>query len=243
MTAAARAAGVTAVIDHELRVNPNRQRAAALIADGYVGRPRHVILTLLTGQRADPDRAWNWWADAEQGGGLLGANGSHQIDLLRHWLGEISAVTGGVETFITERPTPGGPRRVTSDDFTSFSLRFASGAVATIVLSVVATHSVGPRIEVWGDRGALWLDDQELLWGTREGGPREELTEPETLSPPRGLEYAPLWGLSFVRLVDVLVPAILDGGPVAPLATFEDGLAVQRVLDAIRQASGRWQPV
>ena len=242
MTTAARAAGVTAVIDHELRVNPNRRRAAALIADGYVGRPRHAVITLVTGMRADPNRAWDWWSDAEKGGGLLGANGSHQVDLLRYWLGEISAVTGGVESFVDERPGPGGTgRRVTADDFTTFSLRFASGAVATVVLSAVAPRTVGPRIEVWGDRGALWLDEQELLWGTRGGGAPQELTEPETLSPPRGLEYAPLWGLSFVRLVDVLVPAILDGGPVAPLATFEDGLAVQRVLDAVRQASGRWQ--
>jgi predicted dehydrogenase len=244
MTAAARAAGVTAVIDHELRVNPNRRRVAALIADGYVGRPRHVLLTLASAMRADPSRPWNWWSDAEQGGGLLGAVGSHQVDLLRYWLGEITEVTGGVQTFVAQRPEPGGGRRrVTTDDFTAFSLRFASGAVGTVLLSVVAPRPVGPRVEVWGEGGALWLDEQELLWGSRAGGTPEELTEPETLSPPRGLEYSSLWGLSFVRLVDHLVPAILDGGPVAPLATFEDGVAVQRVLDAVRQASGRWVTV
>ena len=48
---------------------------------------------------------------------------------------------------------------------------------------------------------------------------------------------APLWGLSFVRLVDHAVGAALDGAPVAPAATFADGVAVQRVLDAVRQAS------
>jgi hypothetical protein len=40
-----------------------------------------------------------------------------------------------------------------------------------------------------------------------------------------------------VRLVDHLVSVALDGAPVAPAATFRDGLAVQRVLDAVRQAT------
>ncbi|PYM53845.1 MAG: hypothetical protein DMD79_25610, partial [Candidatus Rokuibacteriota bacterium] len=65
----------------------------------------------------------------------------------------------------------------------------------------------------------------------------EELTEPETVTAPAGLAYAPLWGLSFVRLVDHAVGAALDGAPVAPAATFADGVAVQRVLDAVRQTS------
>jgi hypothetical protein len=37
--------------------------------------------------------------------------------------------------------------------------------------------------------------------------------------------------------VDHLVQATLDGAPVAPAATFADGLAVQRMLDTIRQAA------
>jgi predicted dehydrogenase len=51
------------------------------------------------------------------------------------------------------------------------------------------------------------------------------------------MQYVSLWGLSFVRLVDHLVRAALDGAPVAPAATFRDGLAVQRVLDAVRKAA------
>jgi predicted dehydrogenase len=244
MTEAAERAGVAAVIDHELRLNPNRRHAAGLLADGYVGRPRHALVTLAATMRADPSRPWTWWSDAAQGGGHLGAVGSHQVDLLRYWLGEIVAVTGGVETFVGERPHPdGGRRRVTADDFTTFALRFASGAVATVVLTAVATRPLGPRIEVWGDAGALWLDEEERLWGARAGGAAEELTRPETLAAPRGMEYASLWGLSFVRLVDHLVAATLDGAPLAPLATFRDGLAVQRVLDAVRRASGAWSPV
>ena len=36
---------------------------------------------------------WNWWS-ASSKGGVLNAMGSHQIDLLRWWLGEPSKVLG-----------------------------------------------------------------------------------------------------------------------------------------------------
>ena len=239
MLAAAERVRVVHLIDHELRFNPNRRRAKSLIDAGFVGRPRHAVITMMNSSRLDPGCPWGWWFDADRGGGLLGAVGSHQVDLLRYWLGEIDMAAGTVETCVKERPLPDGAGRhaVTADDFASFSLRFRSGAVATVVLSVVATHPLGPRVEVWGDAGVLWLDEAERLWGAPQGKSVEELTEPETATAPPGMEYASLWGLSFVRLVDHAVRVVLDGEPVAPAATFRDGLAAQQVMDAVRQAS------
>lgn len=240
MLAEAEAAGIVHVIDHELRFNPNRRRIKRLIEDGFIGRPRHALITVVSDVRADPAGPWTWWSDAAQGGGVLGAQGSHQIDLLRYWLGDVTAVGGAAETFIGERPDGGGLRPVTAEDFAVVSLRFAGGAVGTVLLSVVAATSRGPRIEVWGDEGSLLLDD-ERLWGARRGGAWRELTEPETLPVPPGMDYAPLWGLSFVRLAQHLTEVLLDGAPLAPAATYRDGLATQRVLDAVRTAGASWQ--
>jgi predicted dehydrogenase len=243
MLATAQRAGIAHVVDHELRFNPNRRRVRMLLGDGFVGVPRHVLITLASPSRHDPARPWGWWFDETRGGGLLGAVGSHQVDLLRYWLGEVEMAAGGLETFVRERPLPDGPgrRAVTADDFVSFALRLRGGVHATIVLSSVAAHPIGPRVELWGDEGTLVLDEAERLWGARRGAPLAELTVPETLTPPPGMEYAPLWGLSFVRLVDHLAGALLDGAPLTPAATFEDGVAVQRVLDAVRVASrGGW---
>ncbi len=239
----AQAAGVVHVIDHELRFNPNRRKIRSLIQEGFIGHPRHALITVVGAGRSDPNRPWDWWSDAGQGGGLLGAQGSHQVDLLRYWLGDAAALAGGIETFITERPADGERRRVSSEDFAVYALRFHSGAVGTILLSVVAAHGEGPRVELWGGEGSLRLDAQERLWGARRGGEWRELTEPETLRPPPGMDYSPLWGLSFMRLADHLSTAILDGAPVAPAATFADGVAVQRVLDAVRASGGRWLAV
>jgi predicted dehydrogenase len=241
MLAGAERAQIVHLIDHELRFNPNRVKVKTLLDRGFVGTPRHVLLTATNSSRLDRNRPWGWWFDAARGGGLLGAVGSHQVDLLRYWLGGVEAVSGTLETFVRERPLPDGSGRgsVTADDFTTLLLRFHGGAVATVVLSVVTSHAVGPRIEVWGDEGMLILDERERLWGAVRGQDLAELTEPETVTPPPGLEYTPLWGLSFVRLVDHLVAATLDRAPVAPAATFHDGLAVQRVLDAVRQVAGQ----
>ncbi len=237
MLAAAERAGVVHAIDHELRFNPNRRKIKTLIAEGFVGRPRHALITVIGPGRSNPNDPWTWWSDRDQGGGLLGAQACHQIDLLRYWFGEVSAVTGAVETFIRQRPADGGLRDVTSEDFTTFTVHLESGTVATVMLSVVAAHREGPRIEIWGDEGTLRLDIEERLWGARRGSAWTELTEFETLAAPPGMEYSALWGLSFVRFAGHLVDAILDGTPLAPAATFADGLAVQKVLDAVRKSS------
>ncbi|HEU5298415.1 MAG TPA: Gfo/Idh/MocA family oxidoreductase [bacterium] len=241
MLTQAEQARVVHVVDHELRFNPNRRRIKALIDDGFIGRPRHALITVVTSVRSDPAAVWSWWADAAQGGGLLGAQGSHQIDLLRCWLGKVTAVGGTAETYIRERPDGSGTRAVTAEDFTAFSMRFASGAVGTVVLSVVAATRDGPRIELWGDEGSLRLDGEERLWGARRGGEWRELTEPETLTAPPGMDYTPLWGVSFVRLAGHLAEAILDGTPVAPAATYRDGLEIQQVLDAVKTAGKDWR--
>jgi predicted dehydrogenase len=239
MLAAAEQAGVRHVIDHELRFNPNRRKVRKLIADGFIGRPRHALITLVGPGRSDAGKPWTWWADQSRGGGLLGAVGSHQIDLLRYWLGDIERVAGNIESYVKARPDAetGKPRPVTSDDFTSFMLRFTSGAVATVVISAVTAHGRGPRVEVWGDEGTLVLDEGDRLWGAPRGRELADLTEMETLTAPPGMDYVALWGISFMRLVDHLVAAILDGGPVAPAATFADGLVVQKAMDAIRRSA------
>lgn len=236
--------GVTNVIDHELRFNPNRRKIKQLIDEGFIGAPKHALTTVIGTGRADATRPWTWWSDAGRGGGILGAQGSHQIDLLRYFLGDVASVCGTTETYITERPDSAGDgrRAVTADDFTSFSLRFASGAVGTVVNSAVAVHAIGPRTEVWGEEGTLVLD-QERLWGARRGESLKDITEPETLTAPPGMDYSPLWGLSFIRLADHVVRATLDEAPVAPAATFADGVQVQRVMDAVRQSAGRWMAI
>ncbi len=236
---------VVHLIDHELRFNPNRRKIKRLIEEGAIGRARHALITAVGAGRNDPSRPWTWWSDAAKGGGILGALGSHQIDLLRYCLGEIASACGTTEAYIQERPDSqgGGRRKVTSDDFSAFSIKFVSGAMGTVLLSGVAAHQQGPRIEIWGDEGTIVLDQQERLWTGRRGQDLQEVTDPETLEPAPGMEYSRLWGLSFIRFAEHIVSVLLDGKPVEPAATFRDGLQVQRTMDAVRISGRTWMTV
>src|SRR6266496_1203975 len=80
MTERAREAGVLALIDHELRFLSGRVKLRELLAEGEIGNVRHAKLTFRSDSRADTNRPWNWWSDKKQGGGTLGAIGSHVID-------------------------------------------------------------------------------------------------------------------------------------------------------------------
>jgi predicted dehydrogenase len=96
-------------IDHELRYEPNRRKALQLMQAGAIGRVLHLELVLRPYLRGDGraqafDAPWSWWYDAAQGGGILGAVGSHLIDLCRFWTGsEVVEVSGRTATFVPER--------------------------------------------------------------------------------------------------------------------------------------------
>src|SRR5205085_302100 len=100
MVEAARAAGVTAMLDFEFRWLPPRAYIRQLIADGYLGKLYAVNFQSASGFVADPiRRPWNWWAQRSKGGGLLGALGSHLIDAFRFWCGDIESVISHLDTF------------------------------------------------------------------------------------------------------------------------------------------------
>ncbi|HYK81629.1 MAG TPA: Gfo/Idh/MocA family oxidoreductase [Gemmatimonadales bacterium] len=243
MVAIAATSARLARIDHELRYEPNRQRVRQLVQAGAIGPVLHLELVLRPYVRGDGrpgarEAPWNWWYDAARGGGILGAVGSHLIDLCRFWTGsEVAAVSGGVATFTRERADEQGVRRlVTADDYASFVLRLASGAVATILLTTVATHGPGHFAQVSGRDGTLVLTGETTLQLGRAGAPLEDISIPDELAA----QVTPntMWARSFVRLLRDLV-GVLDGRPAAgEPATFADGLAVQRVMDAVRAGGG-----
>ena len=238
MLQAAQTAGVTHVIDHELRFNGNRARIKELIDAGYIGSPRHAVVVQTNNSLINTP--WTWWSTTAMGGGALGEFASHAIDLLRWWMGDVAHASGEVHTFITSRPdTDGKVKTVDSDDYLSFSLHFASGARALGTMSGVAGYPGLRHIEVNGDEGALLIDENERLWGyqTHSNDP-EELTVEETIPSLVGFP-GDIWSPAFVRLAQGLVTAILNGEPLQHAATFHDGLHVQRVLDQVRESSAQ----
>jgi len=235
----AEAAGLVHVIDHELRFNPTRMRMKELIDDEFIGCLRHVMITSVSNFHTDPfSSPWSWWSQQDKGGGRLGADGSHQIDQLRWWFGEIEGVFGRGRTFVKERKLPDSSemRPVETDDFTSLLIHFANGAEGLLSLSSVASHGRGSRVEAYGDEGSLILDEEGRLWGARKGEEDfEDLSVHDPLASVEGISKN-VWARSFVHLARYLVEVIRTGGVVQRGATFYDGMRCQEVMDAARRS-------
>lgn len=242
MLAAAEAAGRVHMIDHELRFNPNRARIQALIADGSLGEVRHVIITNIGPSWHDPASRprGDWWSLASEGGGRLGANGSHQVDLLRWWLGEVAWITGAAPVMMPARldKATGEAWTATADDVAYFTAEMASGAVAQVFMSGVAAHNMNNVTQIFGSKGTVKLsNDDERLWFAKAGQGFEEITETDPHAALPGVNPG-IWNVSVVALVQELAAAIGEKRPLRRGATFVDGLANQRLLDAVR-LSGR----
>jgi predicted dehydrogenase len=237
MVAAATAQrGSFALIDHELRFLPALQLARQQIASGTLGALRHIEAMIVGGMRNDPNRPWNWWSDAEQGGGMLGAIGSHIIDLIQFLFGPIAAVNGLTHTFIRERPGDTGPKPVTADDYSALMLRLASGTLGTIVLSAVANITEPSRVTAHFERGALRIEAGRVLLAHGDA-PFRDLTPEDTLDIPEQLREGE-FARGTVYLGHALRNALAgDHAALAPAATFADGYRVQQILDAVRHSS------
>jgi len=181
MLAAATASVRGAWIDHQLRWSPHVRAMRRLTGDGALGEPLHARVEMLlstTGFRARP---WSWWFDAEQGGGMLGAIGSHLVDQVRYLFGEIEAVRCELRTFRPERPDAAGKlHAVTADEFVSLSLRFANGALGEVVCSFAVPDARDAYLQLTGSEGALRLVDG-LELSLAHGG---EEFEPVAVEPP-----------------------------------------------------------
>ena len=243
LEAAQRRPGQLAWIDHELRFEPNRRKVHDLIRAGAIGEVRHLELVLRPYLRGDgrpqaADAPWTWWSDAAKGGGILGAVGSHLVDLCRYWTAsEVVHVAGGVATFVAQRrDETGAARHVTADDFATFVLRLGSGAVATVTLTAVAFHGTGHHAQITGSDGTFVLSGETKLEVGQPGAPLEDISVPDDLAGE--LPVNNMWARSFVRLMRELVGK-LEGKPATGTpATFRDGAQVQRVLDAVRLGGG-----
>lgn len=232
------------VIDHELRFQDGRIKAREIIRSGEIGKIRHVRCTFKAPHRGDPDVRWTWWSDAEQGGGALGAIGSHSIDTL-HWLldADVSSVFCQLQTHIKFRKDGEGiEREVTSDDEANLILKFRDGAYvddasATISVSMTEYPEYMNRTEIFGESGALRIDALGELWIGRSDSSE---WEPIDVDLGRALPGVPETGFSraFVTMLPFVIDALQKGeSKIALAATFDDGVRIQRVLDAARESN------
>ena len=232
MLAAAEEAGVGHFVGHEFRWAPERAVVARAIAEGRIGEPRLVSLVSIVALVADLEtRLPEWWFDAEQGGGWLGASGSHIVDQVRTWLGEFESVSAALSLV--------SARAGVADDTFTIRFRLRSGAEGVMQQTAAGWGPMRGLTTVAGTDGTVWIDGDQA-WIADRDGPRL-LEVPDDLAFPRlaaesddprhrftHLELGP-----YTRLCEALRAAV-DGAPFpdrVAVPTFADGL------DAVRASA------
>ncbi len=244
MLEASRKTGLIGMIDHEFRYVPARAYLKELLQGGWLGQLYSANISMLTGSSADNKiRRWGWLFDQSAGGGFLGALGSHYIDALSEWFGDISAVSATINTHVKERFLPDSEevRPVTADDTFSLACRFARGGEGMINVSVVARFGTGERIELFGSAGTLVIDNEGRLYGGKQGDEYlQQLTIPVSYTngpssgDPRLRPFVTL-AADFVEAIRKIKSGQKLTGPVRP--GFADGVKVQQIIDAARQSA------
>jgi len=243
MRDAASKSGLTSMVAHEFRHTPQRAYIKELLSDGYIGKFQLCTIELFLDRyvTAAP-RALSWMASNADGGGLLGALGSHYIDGLRDWFGDVATVSGRLAALrpdVVDAAT-GRIVKAESDDTFLFTLAFKNGGIATMIASFAATPSRGTRIVVMGDSGTLIAEqpgpnpmEDGVVIASRNGEPLKALETPGRYTPFKDPRDHRL--MAFRLLVRDFTAGVERHTSPAP--NFTDGLRCQEVIDAVRKSS------
>jgi predicted dehydrogenase len=224
---------------------PALAMARDLVASGRLGEVRQVKVAYLQDWLADDAAPMTWRLRKESAGsGALGDLASHAVDQVRSLLGqEVVGVNGSVRTFVPRREGADGVEEVTVDDAAWATLQLDGGAVASLEVSRMATgRKNGLVIEIYGSQGGLRFDleslnELEVCVDGATSYARTLVTEPEhpyleAWWPPG---HVLGWDHTFTSQAADLLRCLAEDR--APVPSFEDGLAVQRVLAAIEQSA------
>ncbi|MEA2673467.1 MAG: hypothetical protein QOI92_659 [Chloroflexota bacterium] len=265
LAAEARAAGVVAAVNFNLRFYPLNQHVRQLIADGGIGAPR-----LISGHYLQDwllfETDWNWRLEPEVGGELRAVAdiGSHWLDLAAFLSGDpISHVMADLATFMPVRRQPTGPvqtfadggqgatvaRAIQSEDAASILVRFASGARGAVTVSQVSPGRKNSlRYEIDGSTAAVAWDSErpDELWLGRRDAPNELLLRNPALMNRAGATvtflpggHAEGFADTFKATFAAIYADIAAGGPSASpaYATFADGHDEMLVNDAVAESA------
>ena len=234
-------------IDYEYRAVPLFMQAKRIINEGKIDEPFLVKLDWLMSSRADPDRHWDWYSDADSGGGVLGALGTHAFDII-HWLiGPTNYLSAINSISIKERfcPKSKTTKTVTSEDVSISQLQVKSIhnnlIPCQVNLSAVTKQSKGFSLEIYGGNGTLILcsDNQKdyvhgfSLWFD----PKSEVLK--NIQPDSDLAFSKIWTdgriAPVARIQSWWSQSIIDGTPVVP--GLVEGLASQKVCDKVKESN------
>ncbi len=233
------ARGLPTLVWFNYRRAPAVALAKRMIEDGRIGQVFHYRAAYLQQWGNDPTRKSGWKLDrALAGSGASGDLLSHILDMALYLNGPIVELCAMQTTF-----EPG--REI--DDAVAVLLRFANGAAGTLEATRYGTGAINRNgFEIHGSRGMLGfnLEDMNRLTfldaaaPAAEQGPRSILAT--AADHPYGKNFwkpGHIVGYehTFIATLADFLAALGRGEPFHP--GFDDGLEVQRLLDAVERSA------
>ncbi|WP_134499341.1 Gfo/Idh/MocA family protein [Microvirga pakistanensis] len=256
MLAAARASGKVAALGYNYIQNPVMRLIRRILDEGQIGRVNHVRLEMDEDFMANADDLFYWKSEASSGHGALDDFGVHPLSLLWVLLGGVRRVCGHMAKPYAERPVQGGGRRaVETYDIATVLMELESGASGVLALNRSAWGRKGRIfVQIFGSNGTIVYDQErmnEVQLYTADGakeaqGFRTILTGPQ--HPPYDKFIpAPGHGLGFndLKIIECRELMRRIAGEKAHLIDFEDGIRIERTIDAMARSAheGRWVEV
>lgn len=261
MLAAVRKHRVVNMVCHNYRRIPAMALAKQMIERGDLGdRIYHYRARYAQDWIADPEFPLVWRLQPGIAGlGTLGCIGSHIVDLGRFLVGEFKEVSGLMETFIRRRPVLAETKaglgakagrklgRVGVEDTASWIGRFRNGAIANMEATRFAYGRKNHiTLEINGSKGSLYFDfeDMNRLKFYAADDPSGSRGFRDILVTEAEHPYIEAWWPpghiigyehTFINAFADFIRAVCSGRSVQP--TFADGLANEKVLDAIVKSS------
>lgn len=250
---------LVSVLESHLRFLPAFAKMRELVASGYCGKLLVLEARVAMGSLVNGE-AYSWMCEPSMGGGALNTVGSHLIDIASFVTGQrVSQVHACLRTFKPHTGKIQGYRSVASDDFCCFQMQYDGGVCASFNIN---THHPGVfemELSVVGTEGRLVVKGWDLYGCKGEQREalmleqkKEQLEIKELPSKlPAGYYSHIVVGLcgmlrtlkeAFVGTSSYRPP---EPGQFGAMATFEDGLYVRTVLDALHESNrvGKWVPV
>ena len=234
---------------------PAVMKAKELIENGSIGDVLNFRAQYHHSSYLNPEKPLSWRLTQEDsGGGALVDLGAHIIDLMLHLAGPFQRVIAQTKTFIHQRPSPDGPAPIQVDDHGQLLVTLKSGGMGLIEASRIAAGTTDDlNFEIHGTKGALkfnfmdsgWLYVYETKDARKPLGGNHGFKQIQTLHEYPGNKIP--GGRSVVNFLDThansqyqVARAVL--GLRTPSPDIEDGLAVQRILDACYRSAEeeRW---
>jgi predicted dehydrogenase len=258
----ARTTGSPAAVNFNHRGFPQVQEARALVEAGRLGEV-HAVHGSYLQDWALFDTDWSWRVDPALGGAsrVVADIGSHWMDLTQHVTGlRIVAVMADLGRIFQTRQRPEGdamtfrrsnpegrpttPVTVETEDFASVLIRFENGARGSFTVSQVSPGRKNRlSFEVDGGQGSVgWCSEEgEMLWlGSRTESSRIMQRSPALAQVP-GLSRLPAghaegWSDALTTVIRGFYEQVQTGERRPWVATFEDGVRANRLVDAILES-------